>query len=144
MATPTWLNLTDLGQLFGISTTHCGRALDRIGWRDHFGRPTATAVEAGAANTSGSSMHPHSAVWNSKMCTTLLESQGYKRITRAQHVKQWVALLEALSEGSAAITTTPEQMAEELPAELVADVNSQLSRRGCHFQANVKSSATAH
>ena len=71
----------------------------------------------------------------------LLQSQGYKRITRAQHVKQWVALLEALSEGSASITTTPEQMAEELPAELVADVNAQLSSRGCRFQATSKPAA---
>ena len=141
MATPIWLSLTDLGQLFGISSTHCGRALDRIGWRDRHGRPTATAVEAGAANTSGSSVQPRTAVWNSKVCSNLLQSQGYKRITRAQHVKQWVALLEALSEGSASITTTPEQMAEELPAELVADVNAQLSSRGCRFQATSKPAA---
>ena len=141
MATPTWLSLTDLGQLFGISSTHCGRALDRSGWRDRHGRPTATAVEAGAANSSGSNVQPRTAVWNSKVCSTLLQSQGYKRITRAQHVKQWVALLEALSEGSASITTTPEQMAEELPSELVADVNAQLSSRGCRFQATSKPAA---
>ena len=138
MATPTWLSLTELGQLFGISSTHCGRALDRLGWRDRHGRPSTTAVEAGAANASGSSLQARSEVWNSKVCTTVLQSQGYKRITRAQHVKQWVALLEALTEGSASITTTPEQMAEELPADLVADVNNQLSRRGCRFQATVK------
>jgi hypothetical protein len=75
------------------------------------------------------------------VCTSLLKRQGYKRITRAQHVKQWVALLEALSEGSSSITTTPEQMAEDLPAELVHDVNHQLSRRGCRFQAATKASS---
>ena len=138
MATPTWLSLTELGQLFGISSTHCGRALDRLGWRDRHGRPSTTAVEAGAANASGSSLQARSEVWNSKVCSTVLQSQGYKRITRAQHVKQWVALLEALTEGSASITTTPEQMAEELPADLVADVNNQLTRRGCRFQAPAK------
>lgn len=141
MANPTWMSLTELGQLFGISTTHCGRALDRLGWRDRHGRPTTTAVEAGAASASGSSVQARSAIWNSKVCTSLLQSQGYKRITRAQHVKQWVALLEALSEGSPSITTTPEQMAEELPSELIADVNHQLSRRGCRFQAGLKTSA---
>ena len=138
MATPTWLSLTELGQLFGISSTHCGRALDRLGWRDRHGRPSATAVEAGAAMASGSSLQARSEVWNCKVCSTVLQSQGYKRITRAQHVKQWVALLEALTEGLASITTTPEQMAEELPADLVADVNNQLSRRGCRFQATAK------
>ena len=140
MATPTWLNLTELGQLFGISSTHCGRALDRLGWRDRHGRPTTTAVEAGAATATGSSLQPRNAVWNTKICSTLLQSQGYKRISRSQHVKQWVALLEALSEGSASITTTPEQMAQDLPAELVDDVNTQLSRRGCRFQAALNTS----
>ena len=140
MATPSWLTLTELGQLFGISTTHCGRALDRLGWRDRHGRPTPAAVEAGAASTSGSSLQARSPLWNSTVCTSLLKRQGYKRITRAQHVKQWVALLEALSEGSSSITTTPEQMAEDLPAELVHDVNHQLSRRGCRFQAATKAS----
>ena len=80
-------------------------------------------------------------MWNSKVCSTVLQKQGYKRITRAQHVKQWVALLEALSEGSASITTTPEQMAEELPTDLIHDVNHQLHSRGCRFQAPIKPAA---
>ncbi len=138
MATPSWLTLTELGQLFGISSTHCGRALDRLGWRDRHGRPTPAAVEAGAASLSGSSLQIRSAMWNATTCTSVLKHQGYKRITRSQHVKQWVALLEALSEGSSSITTTPEQMAEDLPAELLHDVNDQLSRRGCRFQATSK------
>lgn len=87
---------------------------------------------------SGSTLQARSPLWNATTCTSVLKSQGYKRITRAQHVKQWVALLEALSEGSSSITTTPEQMAEDLPAELVQDVNHQLSRRGCRFQAATK------
>ena len=138
MATPTWLSLNELGQLFGISSTHCGRALDRLGWRDRHGRPTPAAVEAGAAAASGSNLQSRLGTWNSKVCAAQLQSQGYKRITRAQHVKQWVALLEALSEGSSSITTTAEQMAEDLPADLVADVNTQLSHRGCHFRATAK------
>ena len=141
MATPTWLTLTELGQLFGISSTHCGRALDRLGWRDRHGRPTPAAVDAGAAAASGPSLQNRSPLWNSTVCTSLLKRQGYQRLTRAEHVKQWAALPEALSEGSSAITTTPQQMAEDLPAELVDDVNHQLSRRGCLFQASTKASA---
>ena len=141
MATQPWLSLTELGQLFGISSTHCGRVLDRIGWRDRHGRPNKMAVQAGAAESLGSSLRAHTARWNAEVCTALLQQQGYRRITRAEHVKQWEALLEALSEGSSSISTTPEQMAEDLPADLVADVNLQLGKRGCHFRARTEFTA---
>jgi uncharacterized protein YpbB len=68
-------------------------------------------------------------------------TRGYKPVSRDQHVKQWVALLEAMNEGSAAINATADQMAEDLPAELVDDVNAQLSQRGCTYQARRRASA---
>ena len=49
-------------------------------------------------------------------------------------VEQWAILLEALQEGSPSINATPEQMAEELPSELIGEVNDQLAQRGCCFR----------
>jgi hypothetical protein len=53
-------------------------------------------------------------------------------------VEQWVQLLEALVEGSPSINATAEQMSEDLPEELVFDVNNQLAQRGCRFQVTQK------
>jgi hypothetical protein len=49
-------------------------------------------------------------------------------------VQQWAALLSALTEGSPSISTSADQMAEELPGELVEPVNRQLRKLGCSFQ----------
>ncbi|MFM9041964.1 MAG: hypothetical protein ACKOHJ_06965 [Vulcanococcus sp.] len=49
-------------------------------------------------------------------------------------VEQWASLLEALSGGCASISTSAEQMAEDLPAELVEPVNAELRQLGCSFQ----------
>ena len=45
-----------------------------------------------------------------------------------------MTLLEAMEEGSASISTSTDQMAEDLPMDLIEDVNHQLSHRGCRFQ----------
>jgi hypothetical protein len=49
-------------------------------------------------------------------------------------VQQWTQFLEAMTEGSPSIAATVEQMAEEIPGELVDDVNHQLASRGCSFR----------
>jgi hypothetical protein len=141
MAHRSWLSLSELGQLFGISARHCERALDHAGWLDRHGRPTPAAIEAGAASLQGPQCHPRGCRWNGEVCRDLLMNQGYRPVSRDQHVKQWVALLEAMNEGSTAINATADQMAEDLPAELVDDVNAQLSLRGCPYQARRRASA---
>ena len=141
MANHSWLSLTELGQLFGISTRHCERALDQAGWLDRHGRPTPAALDAGAASVQGPQCHPRGSRWNADICRTLLETRGYRPISRDDQVKQWVALLEAMSEGSPSIAATADQMAEDLPSDLVEDVNAGLSRLGCRYQASRKASA---
>jgi len=135
---PTWLSLTDLGRIYGISAINCGRALQEHGWRDRHGRPTPGALIAGAAHKHGPQTPPRTALWNGEICRALLEKCGYQPISRTMKVEQWVQLLEALIEGSPSINATAEQMSEDLPEELVFDVNNQLAQRGCRFQVTQK------
>ncbi len=135
---PTWLSLTDLGRIYGISAINCGRALQEHGWRDRHGRPTPGALIAGAAHKHGPQTPPRTALWNGEICRALLEKCGYQPISRTMKVEQWVQLLEALVEGSPSINATAEQMSEDLPEELVFDVNNQLAHRGCRFQVTQK------
>jgi hypothetical protein len=46
----------------------------------------------------------------------------------------WADLLSALQQGSPGIATSAEEMAGDLPRELVAPVNQELRQRGCSFQ----------
>lgn len=46
----------------------------------------------------------------------------------------WADLLSALQQGSPGIATSAEEMAGDLPRELVVPVNRELRQRGCSFQ----------
>ncbi len=140
MATPsTWLSLTDLGRIYGISAIHCGKALQKGGLRDQNGHPTPQALKVGAVQADNLHSLTKTTVWNSSICKTFFEKTGYQPISREHKIKQWVQLLEALEEGSPGIATTPDQMAEEIPNEFINEINSLLTKRGCHFQINTRS-----
>ena len=83
-----------------------------------------------------------SALWNADLCAAVLERHGHHPVSRAQHVNQWTDLLEAMADGSPSITTSADQMAEELPSDLVDAVNQQLNRRGCPYQVHQASQAS--
>lgn len=51
-------------------------------------------------------------------------------------VCQWAELLSALDEGSPSISTSADQMAEDLPGDLVDPVNAELRQRGCSYQVS--------
>ena len=72
--------------------------------------------------------------WSRSLCTELLNSKGYTPMSRSVQVEQWTQLLEALQLGSPSISATADQMAEEMPTELVEDVNHQLKVRGCSYR----------
>ncbi len=139
---PTWLNLTDLGNIYGISPIKCGRTLEENGWRDQHGRPTQGALLAGAVSTEKTQKLTDTTLWHADICKALLERNGFIPVSRASRIAQWTQLLEALEEGSPSINTTAEQMAEELPKELIQEVNAQLAERGCHFR--VKDNSRTH
>ena len=52
----------------------------------------------------------------------------------ANLVQQWADLLELLQQGVEAVATSAEDMAQELPRELVSPVNRELQQRGSSFQ----------
>ena len=137
MATsPQWLSLTDLGRMYGLSAIDCGKTLKNKGWRDENGFPTNSAVEAGAVTSKRNNNFLNNILWNAKVCKELFEKTGYQTMTRALEISQWARLLEAMDIGSPSITTTAKQMAEELPKELIEEVNIQLELRGSTFRVN--------
>jgi hypothetical protein len=129
-----WVSLTDLGRIYGISAVHCGRLLSDAGLRQGNGAPNARALRQGLAYQH----HPHSpnpsAVWNEQGCGPVLQEQGLRPMGEHQLVGQWADLLAALVQGSPSISTTAEEMASDLPQELVLPVNLELQQRGCSFQ----------
>ena len=131
-----WLSLTDLSRIYGISAIHCGRILEQQGWRDRRGRPTHEALEAEAASCAGIHAQGRTVFWSRAICAELLESKGYAPMSRNVQIEQWTQLLEAMQQGSPSITATPDQMAEEMPKDLVDEVNHQLQVRGCSYRVS--------
>jgi len=129
-----WLSLTDLGRIYGISAVHCGQLLADIGLRQSNGAPSPRALHQGLAYQH----HPHSpnpsAVWNAQGCCPLLQNQGLRPMAEHHLIGQWADLLVALVQGSPSISTSAEEMASDLPQELVRPVNLELKQRGCSFQ----------
>jgi hypothetical protein len=129
-----WLSLTDLGRIYGISAVHCGRLLSDAGLRQGNGAPSAQALTQGLAYQH----HPHSpnpsAVWNEQGCAPLLQGQGLRPMAENHLINQWADLLAALVQGSPSISISAEEMAGDLPQDLVTPVNLELKQRGCSFQ----------
>ncbi len=67
----------------------------------------------------------------------LLEKTTLELTNRDRQIEQWAQLLEALEEGSPSVNATAEQMAEDLPKELIKEVNDQLAKRGCEFRVEI-------
>jgi hypothetical protein len=57
-------------------------------------------------------------------------------VSLSRQIDQWSQLLEAMQSGSPSITSTADQMAEDMPSELVDGVNQQLAERGCSFRVH--------
>ncbi len=130
----TWLSIKDLGEIYGISSLNCGRTLQKQGWRDRHGRPTPSAIKAGAACNQLPRNPQNSSLWNAKVCKAFFEKTGHQPISRKLQVEQWAALLNALEKGSPSIDATAEDMAKDLPKELIKEVNIELTQQGCNFQ----------
>ena len=124
------LSLWDLHSLYqeGI--------LEQQGWRDRRGRPTPAALEVKAASCAGPHGQGRTVFWSRAICAELLESKGYTPMSRNVQIEQWTQLLEAMQQGSPSITATPDQMAEEMPKDLVDEVNHQLQVRGCSYRVS--------
>ena len=141
MTTSLWLSLTDLGRIYGISAVHCGRLLSDAGLRQENGAPSCTALKQGLAYQPHPRTSSYNTVWNGEGCATLLREQGLQPMAERNLIDQWADLLSALEQGSASISTSAEEMASDLPANLVTQVNQELRQRGCNFQVRRKASA---
>jgi hypothetical protein len=130
----TWLSLTDLGRLHGISAVQCGRLLEVAGVRQRDGAPSRQALRSGLARRPAGRRRPGGELWHRSGCGEVLESHGVEPTAQRRIVEQWVDLLEALIHAGGAISTTPQDMASELPLELRAAVNARLQERGCDLQ----------
>lgn len=141
MTTSLWLSLTDLGRIYGISAVHCGRLLSDAGLRQENGAPSCTALKQGLAYKHHPRTSSYNTVWNGEGCATLLREQGLRPMAESNLIDQWADLLSALEQGSASISTSAEEMASDLPPNLVTQVNQELRQRGCNFQVRRKASA---
>lgn len=131
-----WLTLTGLGRIYGISAVHCGRLLSDAGLRDGDGQPSLRALNDRLAYQRHPQHGSRHALWQRQGCSAILEAGGLVPMQQSTLVEQWVALLSALEAGSPSISTSAEQMAEDLPKELVDPVNRQLRKIGCRFQVS--------
>lgn len=130
----TWLSLTALGRLYGISAVQCGRLLQDAGLRQADGAATDKALDQGLAYQSQPARPRHGPLWAPQACAPIFEARGLRPMANHTLVQQWVTLLSALEEGSPSISTTAAEMATELPNDLVAPVNEGLRAQGCAFQ----------
>ena len=128
-----WLSLTDLGRVYGISAVHTGKLLVAAGLRLADGNPSPAALEAGQAQRQHSGQH-RQALWHRQECAPHLEGQGVIPQKERTLVGLWADLLAALQQGAPDIATSAEEMADEIPGDLVQPVNRELRERGCSFQ----------
>ena len=129
-----WLSLTDLGRLYGVSAVQTGRILVAAGLRERSGEPTAEALRQGLAVMGPPRHHHHSALWSRQGCASVLERDGLMPMAQRSLVSLWADLLSALQLGAPGISTSAEEMASELPQELVRPVNLALRQLGSSFR----------
>ncbi|MFM7675477.1 MAG: hypothetical protein ACKO5F_07790 [Synechococcus sp.] len=129
-----WLSLTDLGRLYGISAVQTGRLLVAAGLREASGEPSAEALRLGLAVMGPPRHHHHSALWSRQGCGPVLERDGLLPMAQRSLVGLWAELLSTLQRGTPGISTSAEEMATEVPQELVRPVNQALRQLGSTFQ----------
>lgn len=128
-----WLSLTELGRVYGISAVHTGKLLGAAGLRQAGGEPSDDALGRGLAQRQHAGHH-HQALWHRQGCAPHLERQGLVPQKQRNLVGLWADLLSALQQGCPWISVTAEEMAGEMPGDLVTPVNRELRQRGCSFQ----------
>ena len=138
---PEWVSLGDLGRPYGLSALEIGRLLVQAEWRDANGEATIRALAKGVARRLPSGQN-HPAIWHRKGCTHWLESRQLGR-RQPDRIGLWAELLAALDQGEPAIAESAQEMALEIPSELVSSVNAALRSKGSRFQVHPTSGAVA-
>jgi hypothetical protein len=129
-----WQSLSELGRSHGLSALQMGQLMIQAELRESNGEPTFRALAKGLARRLPAGQH-HPAIWHGDGCSQWLES---RRLIRHQPdlIGLWAELLSALDRGEPAISVSAQEMAMEIPSELVSPVNDALRSRGSRFQVN--------
>lgn len=130
-----WLTLTEIGRLYGISAVHIGKLLQAAGLRQLDGLPSPEALRLGLAHRRHS-CPTRQTLWHREGCAPHLERQGLRPRHQRQLEELWADLISDLQQGSPAVVMSAEDVARDLPADLVAPVNRRLRERGCSFQVS--------
>ncbi|MEB3333592.1 MAG: hypothetical protein VKP70_01260 [Cyanobacteriota bacterium] len=138
-----WLTLTEIGRVYGISAVHAGKLLLSAGLRQLDGRPSPEALRLGLAQRRHSSP-ARQTLWNREGCAPHLERQGVRPRLQRQLVDLWADLISDLQQGAPAVVMSAEDVAAELPEELLVPVNRRLRERGCSFQVSPSVRRTSH
>lgn len=129
-----WLELTDLGRIYGLSVSRTARLLAAAGLSDSGGGPSPAALNEGLARLCHGPDQRGLVLWNRQACAPRLEGQGVSPQQQRSLVSLWADLLSTLQQDCAAVSITAEDMAGDMPRELVRPVNRELRLRGCPFQ----------
>jgi hypothetical protein len=85
--------------------------------------PATTAINAAGSQTPLAPMAKRKALFGTKHSAgRLFEAKGLQPVSLSRQIDQWSQFLEAMQSGSPSITSTADQMAEEMPSELVDGV----------------------
>ncbi len=140
---PDWLTLTEMGRLYGISAVTTGKLLQGAGLRQLDGLPSVEALRLGLAQKRHS-CPSRQTLWHRLGCAPHLERQGARPQRQRQLLDLWADLISDLQQGAPAVVMSAEDVAEEVPAELVASLNRRLRERGCSFQVRSEVRRSPH
>ena len=84
-----FLSLTELGQLYGVSSHKVGRWLKNLGWRTEDGRPSSEAFQQNLVGQR-ESRQPGTFfyVWSAQETISMLDDMGYPRANGERPTKE--------------------------------------------------------
>jgi hypothetical protein len=140
---PEWLTPKEIGRVYGVSAHHIDQVLLAAGLRHRDGGPTAVALRRGLAQRRHSTPSQPT-LWNREGCAPHLERQGLRPRRQPQLVDLWADWLSALQQGGDVVVMSAEDIAAEIPPDLVGEVNNRLRERGCGFEVGSALRRTPH
>lgn len=75
-----FMSMTQIGELFGVSSKQVGKWLVSIGLRTTENRPSRKSFDGGFVKEGPSRNQGYNWVWNSEMTVAAIESAGHRRV----------------------------------------------------------------
>lgn len=75
-----YMNMVNLGRLFGVSGQRLGKWLKELGLRNQFGSPTRDAFDEKLLSYDYEQWGTYTTLWNAERTVRLLEEAGHQRI----------------------------------------------------------------